>query len=336
MASGYVHAGNLGIPIATYALGNAAEVAPVMLFQLTVLAPLFTTVLGLTSARADGQRPPLWRTLTAPVRNPIALASAADLTVSATGLRPPDPVLARVELIGNLAVPAMLLAFGLSLRGAPRPGAADSGPSLLAVLLLKRARGGAEFVAEQDAQLLVGRERLRLVAPGGERAHQQQVAGLPHRRRRHQLSGGAFGGGQLGSAQLQAGGGVALQGADAGVGQPAAPPVDPGFVASGSSVRRATNCAVSAAYQARRQLPEATADSAVCSAASACSTSTRAGSPSTTDSCPRPWITPGPTTARSRETTTVSAALAEGGGTSSHSASISASRGTGCDRHRVT
>jgi hypothetical protein len=227
MASGYVNAGNLGIPIATYALGNAAEVAPVMLFQLTVLAPLFTTVLDLTSARADGQRPPLWRTLTAPVRNPIALASAADLTVSATGLRPPDPVLARVELIGNLAVPAMLLAFGLSLRGAPRPGAADSGPSLLAVLLLKRARGGAEFVAEQDAQLLVGRERLRLVAPGGERAHQQQVAGLPHRRRRHQLSGGAFGGGQLGSAQLQAGGGVALQGADAGVGQPAAPPVDP-------------------------------------------------------------------------------------------------------------
>ena len=79
MASGYVNAGNLGIPIATYALGNAAEVAPVMLFQLTVLAPLFSTVLDLTAARADGERPPLLRTLTAPVRNPIALASAAGL-----------------------------------------------------------------------------------------------------------------------------------------------------------------------------------------------------------------------------------------------------------------
>lgn len=137
MASGYVNAGNLGIPIATYALGNAAEVAPVMLFQLTVLAPVFSTVLDLTSARADGARAPLLRTLTAPLRNPIALASAAGLTVSATGLRPPAAVLAPVELIGNLAVPAMLLAFGLSLRGASRPGAADSGPSLLAVLLLK-------------------------------------------------------------------------------------------------------------------------------------------------------------------------------------------------------
>ena len=137
MASGYVNAGNLGIPIATYALGNAAEVAPVMLFQLTVLAPVFSTVLDLTSARVGGERPPLWRTLSAPVRNPIALASVAGLAVSATGVRPPDAVLAPVELIGHLAVPAMLLAFGLSLRGAPRPGAADGGPSLVAVLLLK-------------------------------------------------------------------------------------------------------------------------------------------------------------------------------------------------------
>ena len=60
--------------------------------------------------------------MTAPVRNPIALASGAGLAVSATGLRLPDAVLAPVELIGNLAVPAMLLAFGLSLRGAARPG----------------------------------------------------------------------------------------------------------------------------------------------------------------------------------------------------------------------
>ena len=97
MASGYVNAGNLGIPIATYALGNAAEVAPVMLFQLTVLAPLFSTVLDLTSARADGERPPLLRTLTAPLRNPIALASAAGLLVSATGLRVPGAVLAPVS-----------------------------------------------------------------------------------------------------------------------------------------------------------------------------------------------------------------------------------------------
>jgi malonate transporter and related proteins len=137
MASGYVNAGNLGIPIATYALGNAAEVAPVMLFQLAVLAPVYSTALDVMASRARGERPPLARTLTAPLRNPIALASAAGILVSATGLQPPAALLAPVELVGDLAVPAMLIAFGMSLRGAPRPGVGESGPSLLVVLLLK-------------------------------------------------------------------------------------------------------------------------------------------------------------------------------------------------------
>ena len=137
MASGYVNAGNLGLPIATYALGNAAEVAPVLLFQLAVLTPFFTTVLDVLSERADGNRPPLLRTVTAPLRNPIALATGAGIAVSATGLLPPAPVLAPVELIADLAVPGMLLAFGISLRGASRPGAGETGPPLTAVLLLK-------------------------------------------------------------------------------------------------------------------------------------------------------------------------------------------------------
>ena len=161
MASGYVNAGNLGIPIATYALGSAAEMAPVMLFQLTVLAPIFSTVLDLTAARAGGEWPPLLRTLTAPLRNPIALASGAGLVVSATGLQPPAAVLAPVELIGNLAVPAMLLAFGLSLRGAERPGAGDSAPSLVAVLLLKNLVQPAMALA---LGLLLGLEGHALLA----------------------------------------------------------------------------------------------------------------------------------------------------------------------------
>ena len=52
-------------------------------------------------------------------------------------MQPPEAVLAPVELIGNLAVPAMLLAFGLSLHGAARPGAGDGTPSLAAVVLIK-------------------------------------------------------------------------------------------------------------------------------------------------------------------------------------------------------
>jgi malonate transporter len=137
MASGYVNAGNLGLPIATYALGNAAEMAPVLLFQLAVLTPFFTTVLDLLSERTDGRPPSVLRAVTAPLRNPIAIATGAGLLVSATGLAPPAALLAPIELISDLAVPGMLLAFGISLCGAARPGTGANGPLLAAVLLLK-------------------------------------------------------------------------------------------------------------------------------------------------------------------------------------------------------
>jgi predicted permease len=113
------------------------EAVPVLVFQLAVLTPVFTTLLGVLSERADGARPPLLRMLTAPLRNPIALATAAGITASATGLRPPETVIAPIELISDLAVPGMLLAFGISLCGAKRPGAGETAPLLASVLLLK-------------------------------------------------------------------------------------------------------------------------------------------------------------------------------------------------------
>jgi len=113
MASGFVNAGNLGLPIATYALGNAAEVAPVLLFQLAVLTPVFTTLLDVLPERAGGHRPAMWRTVTAPLRNPIAVATVAGIVVSATGLVLPVPVMAPIELISDLAVPGTLIAFGI-------------------------------------------------------------------------------------------------------------------------------------------------------------------------------------------------------------------------------
>ena len=137
MASGYLNAGNLGLPIATYALGNVTEAVPVLVFQLAVLTPFFTTVLGVLSERADGARTPLWRMVTAPLRNPIAVATAAGIAASATGVLPPEPVIAPIELISDLAVPGMLLAFGISLCGAKRPGAGETAPLLATVLLLK-------------------------------------------------------------------------------------------------------------------------------------------------------------------------------------------------------
>jgi len=137
MASGYLNAGNLGLPIATYALGSAAEIAPALIFQLAVLTPTYTTLLDTVAARRRGERPGLAGALLAPLRNPLLLATAGGLGCNVAGLRPPEGLLEPLELLADLAVPAMLLAFGLSLAHAQRPGRDDDVVCLGAVVVLK-------------------------------------------------------------------------------------------------------------------------------------------------------------------------------------------------------
>ncbi|MFD7993263.1 AEC family transporter [Streptomyces mexicanus] len=119
LCSGYVNAGNLGIPIASYVLGDASLVAPVLLFQQIVVTSVALTVLDLTGA---GDKGPLWQRLLTPLRNPIAVGALSGVLVSAAGLRLPGPVREPLTLIGNMSVPAVLLAFGISLRGGAAPG----------------------------------------------------------------------------------------------------------------------------------------------------------------------------------------------------------------------
>ncbi|MFE2585324.1 AEC family transporter [Streptomyces sp. NPDC059378] len=133
LCSSYVNSGNLGIPIAVYVLGDASLVAPVLLFQLIGVTPVALTILDLSGGGAKG---PLWRRLLTPLRNRIAVGSLAGVTVSATGLSIPGPVMDPLTLIGNMSVPAVLLAFGISLCGSTLPGRGpDRFPVLLSVAL---------------------------------------------------------------------------------------------------------------------------------------------------------------------------------------------------------
>lgn len=133
LGASQANAANLGIPIAAYVLGDAGAVAPLLLFQLVVLVPLGLTVLDV--AGADGGAS-VWSRVWAPFRNPVLLASVAGLVVSGTGWSVPALALEPIELIGGLAVPAVLLAYGMSLRGSPLPGRGpERGPVLLAVAL---------------------------------------------------------------------------------------------------------------------------------------------------------------------------------------------------------
>jgi len=135
LAASYVNAGNLGIPVSVYILGDASYVAPVLLFQVLVMAPIGLAVLA-GSPTIDAV-PPTWRQLlTQPLRTPVVIGCALGLLVAATGIELPALVLEPIELIAALAVPAALLAYGMTLHGAPRPAAgALAGQVWLAVAL---------------------------------------------------------------------------------------------------------------------------------------------------------------------------------------------------------
>ena len=114
-AAGQVNAANLGIPIALFVLGDASQVAPVMLFQLALNTPLYLTVMDTLTG---GHRPTVGSVLRGIVGNPLIVGSALGILSSATGVTPPDLVMEPVRIVAGAAVPAMLIAFGISLVGA--------------------------------------------------------------------------------------------------------------------------------------------------------------------------------------------------------------------------
>ncbi|WP_210479935.1 AEC family transporter [Naasia sp. SYSU D00948] len=122
LASGYVNAGNIGLPVAVYVLGDPAYSAPVILLQLLVLAPVALTLLDVSTHGSVSAR----RILLQPVRNPLLIGSALGVALSLAEIRPPEALLEPFELVGAAAVPVMLLAFGMSLHG-QRPLAPGSG-----------------------------------------------------------------------------------------------------------------------------------------------------------------------------------------------------------------
>jgi len=113
LASGYVNANNIGLPVSLYVLGDASSSAPVILLQLIVLAPIALTVLDVTTSG----RVSVGRILLQPVRNPLIIGSLLGVIVAVTHLRLPAPVLAPFQLVGGAAVPVILLTFGMSLHG---------------------------------------------------------------------------------------------------------------------------------------------------------------------------------------------------------------------------
>lgn len=139
LSASMVNSANLGIPIAAYVLGNAALAAPVLIFQLAVYTPIYVASLDATTAAEarsrgasgaqnddGGPTTPVrpvsrwsrfWHQVGQIALNPMIIGSVLGLVFSATGWTLPGPVAESVSLIAGASIPAMLLAFGMSLVG---------------------------------------------------------------------------------------------------------------------------------------------------------------------------------------------------------------------------
>ena len=126
MSASLANSANLGIPIAVFVLGDASYVAPLLIFQLAFFTPMFLMALDATTS--SHRTTPL-RFVLMILRNPMIVGTGLGLLVAGTGWQVPPLIMEPIHLIGGAAIPAMLIAFGMSLNGS-KPLQASAGRRL--------------------------------------------------------------------------------------------------------------------------------------------------------------------------------------------------------------
>ena len=122
MSSSYTNAANFGLPVALALLNDGTWVAPIMLLQLAIIMPICLAILDVARGRSTGVRTNPWRYLLLPVSNPITIGILAGLALNLAGVSVPETVMRPIDMIAGIALPLMLLAFGVSMRLDPLPG----------------------------------------------------------------------------------------------------------------------------------------------------------------------------------------------------------------------
>lgn len=118
LAACYTNVGNLGIALLVAITQDASTAAPILLFQIGVLVPVFFAILD----RQTGQPGRgLWHTVISRLRNPLLLAVLCGLVFSLAGWQVPAVIAAPANMLGQANVPIILIAMGISIRGARVP-----------------------------------------------------------------------------------------------------------------------------------------------------------------------------------------------------------------------
>jgi malonate transporter len=114
MSASTVNSANLGLPIATYVLGDPAWAAPVLLFQLAVFTPLNLSMMDAATQRVGKGIKGILKGI---VTNPMIIGALAGLAVALLKWDVPTIIWTPLDVLAGASVPAMLLAFGISLVG---------------------------------------------------------------------------------------------------------------------------------------------------------------------------------------------------------------------------
>ncbi|PLS30701.1 transporter, auxin efflux carrier (AEC) family protein [Bifidobacterium margollesii] len=134
----YLNSNNIGLPIATYILGNPALVAPILVMQQAIFTPVGLTVLDVTTKGKVTVK----EIAKQPLHQPLLIGSLAGILVSAVtakiGYFPiPKFIFDPIDMIGDSAVPMILMAFGMSLHGTKPMQKKGDRTATIAVAVLK-------------------------------------------------------------------------------------------------------------------------------------------------------------------------------------------------------
>ena len=133
LSSSYVNAGNLGIAIAAYVVGDITVVVPTLLVQMLFVQPIALIILDRLTGRGEGVPAALRRLVT----NPLTLAALLGLVLALTGWHLPAAVVSPLEMLAGAAIPLMLMSYGAALRLSPPLGRAGHNREVTLITVLK-------------------------------------------------------------------------------------------------------------------------------------------------------------------------------------------------------
>lgn len=135
-ASAYVNSNNIGLPVSIYVLGTGAYVAPILVMQMVIFAPMILA--ALTSGDVKGSRgQKIWVAVKGSLLSPIVLASIAGLIVCLLEIQLPAAVMEPTIILGGASIPLILMSFGASLPSTNVLASKADRPSVLTATAIK-------------------------------------------------------------------------------------------------------------------------------------------------------------------------------------------------------